>query len=106
MSALAARGHAAAAFHLTPLECLFLLGVASLFFFLAYLVSLWCSPMTMCRRCGGTGMSGGWMFGYARRLCSKCGGHKLVPRLGTRLIDLAGAGRPYYYGPGRGSGRY
>ena len=58
---------------------------------IAYLISLWLHPHTMCRRCGGTGkVGGGLMFAYARGFCHKCGATGLVPRFGTLLFDRRG----------------
>jgi ribosomal protein L40E len=48
----------------------------------AYRVSLWLHPFTLCRRCAGTGITSGF-FPWSRAFCRKCGGRGLVPRLGT-----------------------
>ena len=52
----------------------------------AYRVSLWLHPFTLCRRCGGTGITAGF-FPWSRAICRKCGGRGLVPRLGTLTAD-------------------
>jgi hypothetical protein len=90
MSAPAGHGQAAAAIHVSSTEGLALAAAVALVILAAYLFSLWRNPMTMCRRCGGNGTVGGWFFAYGRNWCPKCGGHKLVPRLGTRVMDLLG----------------
>jgi hypothetical protein len=51
-----------------------------------YRVSLWLHPMRTCRRCGGRGKTSGWFPGSAS-FCRRCE-NGLVPRLGTRLLDL------------------
>jgi hypothetical protein len=56
---------------------------------LAYRVSLWLHPFTLCRRCGGTGVTAGF-FPWSRAFCRKCDGHGLVPRLGTIAVGLWG----------------
>lgn len=98
MSPLAGRNHAAAAIHTAPTADLALWAAALLTLVaVAYLISLWLKPMTLCRRCGGNGTVGGFLFSYARSWCPKCGGQKLVPRLGTRLLGLiSGPARPHY----------
>lgn len=55
-------------------------------FLIAYRYSLWRRPMTICRRCGGKGHTGGMVFFWARAWCTKCGATGLVPRLGTRVL--------------------
>jgi hypothetical protein len=47
-----------------------------------YRVSLWLHPFTMCRRCGGSGITRGFLP-WSRAFCRKCDGRGLVPRLGT-----------------------
>lgn len=55
-----------------------------------YRASLWLHPMRSCRRCGGSGRTAGWWPGSAG-FCGRCD-NGLVPRLGTRVLDLAGKG--------------
>jgi hypothetical protein len=55
----------------------------------AYRISLWLHPFTLCRRCGGTGITAGF-FPWSRAFCRKCGGRGLVPRLGTMTAGLWG----------------
>ena len=57
--------------------------------FLVYRVSLWLHPFTMCRRCGGSGITRGFLP-WSRAFCRKCHGRGLVPRLGTMTADLWG----------------
>ena len=54
---------------------------------LVYRVSLWLHPFTLCRRCGGSGITAGFLP-WSRTFCRKCDGRGLVPRLGTMAIDL------------------
>jgi len=57
--------------------------------FAVYRVSLWLHPFTMCRRCGGSGITRGFLP-WSRAFCRKCHGRGLVPRLGTMTADLRG----------------
>ncbi len=50
--------------------------------FAVYRVSLWLHPFTLCRRCGGSGITAGFLP-WSRAFCRKCDGRGLVPRLGT-----------------------
>jgi len=54
-----------------------------------YRVSLWLHPFTTCRRCGGSGITAGFLP-WTRAFCRKCDGRGLVPRLGTMTADLRG----------------
>ena len=56
---------------------------------LAYRVSLWLHPFTMCRRCGGTGVTAGFLP-WSRAFCRRCGGCGLVPRFGVKVAGLRG----------------
>jgi hypothetical protein len=57
--------------------------------FLVYRVSLWLHPFTLCRRCGGSGITRGFLP-WSRAFCRKCDGRGLVPRLGTIAADAWG----------------
>jgi hypothetical protein len=57
--------------------------------FAVYRVSLWLHPFAMCRRCGGSGITRGFLP-WSRAFCRKCDGRGLVPRLGTMTADLRG----------------
>ena len=57
--------------------------------FAVYRVSLWLHPFTMCRRCGGSGITRGFLP-WSRAFCRKCDGRGLVPRLGTMTAGLRG----------------
>jgi hypothetical protein len=54
-----------------------------------YRVSLWLHPFTLCRRCGGSGITRGFLP-WSRAFCRKCDGRGLVPRLGTMAAGLWG----------------
>ena len=54
-----------------------------------YRVSLWLHPFAMCRRCGGTGITSGFLP-WTRAFCYKCHGRGLVPRFGTKAADAWG----------------
>ena len=54
-----------------------------------YRVSLWLHPFTLCRRCGGSGITAGFLP-WSRAFCRKCDGRGLVPRLGTMTALLRG----------------
>ena len=56
---------------------------------LVYRVSLWLHPFTLCRRCGGSGITAGFLP-WTRAFCRKCDGRGLVPRLGTMTAGLWG----------------
>jgi len=56
---------------------------------LAYRVSLWLHPFTLCRRCGGSGITAGFLP-WSRTFCRRCDGRGLVPRLGTIAGGLWG----------------
>jgi hypothetical protein len=102
-----AAGHAPLRAHLAP-DLILGAVVAAVLFLFAYRISLWRNPFVTCRRCGGTGKTGGLVFAWSRSFCGRCGGHGLVPRLGTRLgylyTGIRGAVRgpadpPYPDGP-------
>lgn len=57
--------------------------------FAVYRVSLWLHPFTLCRRCGGSGITAGFLP-WTRAFCRKCDGRGLVPRLGTMTVGLGG----------------
>jgi len=82
----AAHSHAAAAFHLTPLEGIALVAAIALVIFLGYLVSLWCKPMTV------------WRHGHDRRVHLRvCA--QLVPAM--RRNQAGAQARHTPDGPGR-----
>jgi hypothetical protein len=56
---------------------------------LVYRVSLWLHPFTTCRRCGGSGITAGFMP-WSRSFCRRCDGRGLVPRLGVKAGELRG----------------
>lgn len=68
--------------HLTPfgIGVLVLIAIVLL---VAYRISLYLNPHTVCRPCAGTGKRRGVIFFWARRVCGSCGGNGLAPRLGT-----------------------
>ena len=81
--------HAPAAHALArPALWLAVAGLAAAWF-AVYRVSLWLHPFTMCRRCGGSGITRGFLP-WSRAFCRKCGGRGLVPRLGTMTADVWG----------------
>jgi hypothetical protein len=87
--AQAASRHALAAHALDrPVLWLALTGLG-LAWFAVYRVSLWLHPFTMCRRCGGSGITRGFLP-WSRAFCRKCDGRGLVPRLGTMTAGLWG----------------
>jgi len=57
--------------------------------FVVYRVSLWLHPFTLCRRCGGSGITRGFLP-WSRAFCRKCDGRGLVPRLGTMTAGVRG----------------
>ena len=87
--ASAASRHAAAA-HTSGHAALWLavIGLVAAWF-VVYRVSLWLHPFTMCRRCGGSGITRGFLP-WSRAFCRKCDGRGLVPRLGTMTADVWG----------------
>ena len=87
--ASAASRHAPAAHAPGPVVLwLAVIGLAAAWL-LVYRVSLWLHPFTMCRRCGGSGITRGFLP-WSRAFCRKCDGRGLVPRLGTMTADLWG----------------
>ena len=56
---------------------------------LAYRISLWLHPFTLCRRCAGSGITAGFLP-WSRTFCRRCDGRGLVPRLGTIAGDVWG----------------
>ena len=87
--AQAASRHAPAAHILSrPALWLAVTGLAAAWFVL-YRVSLWLHPFTLCRRCGGSGITAGF-FPWSRAFCRRCDGRGLVPRLGTMTAGLWG----------------
>ncbi len=87
--ARAASRHALAAQTLgRPVLWLGVIGLAAAWF-VVYRVSLWLHPFTMCRRCGGSGITRGFLP-WSRAFCRKCDGRGLVPRLGTMTTGLWG----------------
>jgi hypothetical protein len=87
--ARAASQHASAAHvsgHAVPWLAVIGLAVVG---FAAYRVSLWLHPFTLCRRCGGSGITAGFLP-WTRAFCRKCDGRGLVPRLGTMTVGLWG----------------
>jgi hypothetical protein len=56
---------------------------------LAYRASLWLHPFAMCRRCGGSGVTAGFVP-WSRSFCSRCGGRGLVSRLGVKMAGARG----------------
>ena len=79
--------HAVAA-HAPGQAALWLAGIGlTAAWFGVYRVSLWLHPFTLCRRCGGSGITAGFVP-WSRAFCRKCGGRGLVPRLGTMALDL------------------
>lgn len=87
--ASAASRHAPAAHALGPAALWLAVTGLAVACFLAYRVSLWLHPFTLCRRCGGSGISAGF-FPWSRTFCRKCHGRGLVPRLGTMTAGLWG----------------
>jgi len=87
--ASAASRHAPAAH--TPGHAALWLAVTGLVaaWFAVYRVSLWLHPFTLCRRCGGSGITAGFLP-WTRAFCRKCDGRGLVPRLGTMTAGLWG----------------
>ena len=85
-----AAGSRAAAAH-APGEAALCLAVAALGAggWLLWRVSLWLHPFTTCRRCGGSGITAGFLP-WTRAFCRKCDGRGLVPRLGTMTAGLWG----------------
>jgi hypothetical protein len=87
--AQAASRHASAAHALgRPVLWLAVIGLAAAWF-AVYRVSLWLHPFTLCRRCGGSGITAGFLP-WSRAFCRKCDGRGLVPRLGTMTAGLWG----------------
>ena len=87
--AQAASRHAPAAHILGRLALwLAVTGLAAAWF-VVYRVSLWLHPFTLCRRCGGSGITAGFLP-WSRAFCRKCDGRGLVPRLGTMTAGLWG----------------
>ena len=87
--AQAASRHASAAHALgRPVLWLAVIGLAAAWF-AVYRVSLWLHPFTLCRRCGGSGITAGFLP-WSRGFCRKCDGRGLVPRLGTMTAGLWG----------------
>jgi len=86
-----AGSHAAAAGVHLPGAGMLLLGAAGLgaAWWAVYRVSLWLHPFRMCRRCGGSGITAGFLP-WSRSVCGRCGGRGLVPRLGTKALDMRG----------------
>ncbi len=57
----------------------------------AYLISLRRHPLGRdCRRCGGSGEHRGFIFRYATRACTRCGGRPRRARLGIRVLHGSG----------------
>ena len=58
-----------------------------------YRVSLWLHPFTTCRRCGGSGVTSGFVP-WSRSFCRRCDGRGLVPRLGVKAAGAVRTGLP------------
>ena len=85
-----AAGQAAPAVHAPgPVAAGLVLAGLAVAGWLVYRVSLWLHPFAMCRRCGGTGITSGFLP-WTRAFCYKCHGRGLVPRFGTKAADAWG----------------